>query len=66
MIIRHKIRPAGAIAAAFAALISAPAFGQAMLGHDYELESSPIRKGEKPVIPLDTGDPSLQRLARAS
>ena len=28
------------------------------LGHEYELEASPVREGEKPVIPLDTQDPS--------
>ncbi|MGI9318203.1 MAG: agmatinase family protein [bacterium] len=28
------------------------------LGHEYELKAAPIREGEKPVIPLDTNDPS--------
>ena len=28
------------------------------LGHEYELNAAPIREGEKPVIPLDTEDPS--------
>jgi agmatinase len=28
------------------------------LGHEYEGPSAPIRKGEKPVIPLDESDPS--------
>ena len=28
------------------------------LGHEYEFEAAPIREGEKPVIPLDTQDPS--------
>jgi len=28
------------------------------LGHEYEFEAAPIREGEKPVIPLDTEDPS--------
>ena len=35
-----------------------PTFAQAVLGHDYELEAEPLREGEKPVIPLDTNDPS--------
>jgi len=39
-------------------LLALPAFGQAILGHDYELEAEPIRKGEEAVIPLDTKDPS--------
>jgi agmatinase len=34
------------------------AFGQDILGHEYELEAEPIREGEEAVIPLDTGDPS--------
>ncbi len=38
--------------------LGAPTWGQALLGHEYELEAAPIREGEKPVIPLDTGDPS--------
>jgi agmatinase len=46
------------VAAAFAALLSAPAAGQSLLGHKYELEAAPIREGERPVIPLDEGDPS--------
>lgn len=43
-----------------ALLVSAasPALAQSMLGHEYELEAVPIREGEEPVIPLDTGDPS--------
>jgi formimidoylglutamase len=28
------------------------------MGHEYEGAAAPIRKGEKPVIPLDTKDPS--------
>jgi agmatinase len=28
------------------------------LGHEYEFDAAPIREGEKPVIPLDTEDPS--------
>jgi len=43
-----------------AAIISAfslPAAAQD-LGHEYEGPVAPIRKGEKPVIPLDVGDPS--------
>lgn len=39
-------------------LLSQPAFTQSLLGHEYELEASPIRKDERPVIPLDEGDPS--------
>ena len=38
--------------------LGAPTWAQALLGHEYELEAAPIREGEKPVIPLDTGDPS--------
>lgn len=32
--------------------------GQSYLGHEYEFEAAPIREDEKPVIPLDAGDPS--------
>lgn len=28
-------------------------------GHEYEGTAVPLREGEQPVIPLDTGDPSL-------
>jgi agmatinase len=28
------------------------------LGHEYEFDAEPIREGEQPVIPLDTGDPT--------
>lgn len=28
-------------------------------GHEYEGTAAPLREGEQPVIPLDTGDPSL-------
>ena len=43
-----------------ALLVSAasPALAQSMLGHEYEHEAVPIREGEEPIIPLDTGDPS--------
>jgi len=42
-----------------AGLALLPAFISAQdLGHEYEFEAAPIREGEKPVIPLDTGDPS--------
>jgi len=41
------------------ALLTAPFLAQAQdLGHEYELNAAPIREGEKPVIPLDTNDPS--------
>jgi arginase family enzyme len=45
-------------AAIVATLLVAPAAGQSLLGHEYELEAAPIREGERPVIPLDEGDPS--------
>lgn len=35
-----------------------PATAQSMLGHEYEYREAPVRKGEKPVIPLDKKDPS--------
>jgi agmatinase len=38
--------------------LGAPAGAQSLLGHEYELDAAPIREGEEPVIPLDTGDPS--------
>ena len=38
--------------------IALPSCGQSMLGHDLEMEAEPIREGEQPVIPLDTGDPT--------
>lgn len=34
------------------------ASAQDFLGHEYEGPAAPIREGEKPVIPLDTKDPS--------
>ena len=49
--------------AASATLLSSLTWGQAMLGHKYELEAAPIREGEKAVIPLDTEDPELQHVA---
>ena len=42
---------------AFLALAVLPASAQ-YLGHEYEGPAAPIREGEKPVIPLDTKDPS--------
>ena len=39
-------------------VLTTPALGQSLLGHEYELKAAPIRKDEKPVIPLDAGDPS--------
>jgi len=40
-------------------LFAAPSvLAQSILGHELEMEAEPIREGEKPVIPLDTGDPS--------
>jgi len=42
-----------------ATCLTAPlALAQDILGHDYELEAAPVRPGEKPLIPLDTEDPS--------
>ena len=38
-------------------LLALPA-GAQYFGHEYEGPSAPIRKDEKPVIPLDKGDPS--------
>jgi agmatinase len=46
----------GVIALAFPALTAA-AHAQAILDSDTEIEA-PIREGEEPVIPLDTGDPT--------
>ena len=40
--------------------IATPALSQSFLGHEYEFEAEPIRKGEQPVIPLDKGDPSYE------
>jgi agmatinase len=42
---------------ATALTLAANSYG-AELGHEYELDAQPIRKGEQPVIPLDTEDPS--------
>ena len=39
-------------------LLSKSAFGQSLLGHEYEFETGPIREDEKPLIPLDEGDPT--------
>ncbi len=39
-------------------IVTSTVVGQDILGHEYELEEAPIRDGEKPVIPLDTNDPS--------
>lgn len=39
-------------------LTTTPVAAEAFLGHEYEFEATPIREGEKPVIPLDKGDPS--------
>jgi agmatinase len=47
----------GSVAGVLAAMVASPASAQD-LGHKYELEAAPIREGEKPVIPLDTKDPS--------
>jgi agmatinase len=38
--------------------LDTPSLGQAVLGHELELEAKPIREGEAPMIPLDTADPS--------
>ena len=43
--------------AALFSLISQTAIAQD-LGHEYDGPVAPIRKGEKAIIPLDTGDPS--------
>ena len=43
--------------AAILSLFTLPILAQD-LGHEYEFDAAPIREGEKPVIPLDTGDPS--------
>jgi len=40
------------------AILTTPVLAQDILGHEYELEAAPIREGEEPLIPLDTGDPS--------
>jgi len=45
------------VGAALFLLLTFPAEAQ-YYGHEYEGPVAPIRKGEKPVIPLDTGDPS--------
>ena len=45
------------VGAALISLLAVPAAAQ-YLGHEYEGPAAPIRKGEKPVIPLDEGDPS--------
>ena len=39
---------------------TSPVAAEAFLGHEYEFEAAPIRKDEKPVIPLDKGDPSYE------
>ncbi|MGI9364549.1 MAG: agmatinase family protein [Rhizobiaceae bacterium] len=48
----------GAILGASAGLILTGPSKAQYLGHEYEFNSAPIREGEKPVIPLDTKDPS--------
>ena len=40
-------------------MLAVPAGAQAILGHELEMEAQPIREGEKPMIPLDTGDPTF-------
>ena len=45
------------VGAALISFLAVPAMAQD-LGHEYEMTAAPIREGEKPVIPLDTGDPS--------
>jgi len=50
----HFRKLAGAI---LISLVSMPVAAQ-YFGHEYEGPTAPIRKGEKPVIPLDEGDPS--------
>ena len=40
------------------ALLGTGAHAQGLFGHEYEGTQAPIREGEQPVIPLDTGDPS--------
>ncbi len=45
------------VGAALISVLAVPAMAQD-LGHEYEMTVAPIREGEKPVIPLDTGDPS--------
>ena len=43
-----------------AALMLLPMHGNAQyFGHEYEGTQAPIREGEQPTIPLDTGDPSF-------
>ena len=45
------------VGSALISLLASPA-GAQYFGHEYEGPSAPIRKNEKPVIPLDKGDPS--------
>ena len=39
-------------------LVPTSAVSHSILGHELEMEAQPMREGEKPVIPLDTSDPS--------
>lgn len=58
----HKRRSVKCVTALATILlaIATPALSQSFLGHEYEFEAEPIRKGEQPVIPLDKGDPSYE------
>lgn len=42
-----------------ACLCSAEPLSAQYFGHEYEGTQAPIREGEQPVIPLDTGDPTF-------
>jgi len=46
------------IVSAILSMLAAPIVSAQYFGHEYEGPAVPIRKGEKPVIPLDTKDPS--------
>jgi agmatinase len=56
-VMKTILKAAVVLLAALAYLAPLPASAQ-YYGHEYEGPAAPIRKGEKAVIPLDTGDPS--------
>ncbi len=52
------LRNTAILSAAITMMVIAGAQAQ-IFGHEYEGTQAPIREGEQPVIPLDTGDPTF-------
>ncbi|WP_306141202.1 agmatinase family protein [Roseibium sp. MMSF_3412] len=53
-----NIRTVLPLLAATCALLLSTAVSAQYFGHEYEGRQAPIREGEQPVVPLDTGDPT--------